>query len=223
MLQRITTGIPGLDNLLEGGFVEGSTVLLAGGPGTGKTIFCAQFMREGLQKGEKCLYVTLEESPEDILNDCSRFGWNIDKYLSTGQLQIIFKDPLGLIDIKRMFDDVSNGKIKRVAIDSTSLLGLHFNNPADVRKNLFQVLQAIKHSGATTMVTAESPEEGKTITRFGVEEYVTDGVILLHYLGLGGSIYHSLQIRKMRRTNHGKDIYPMDITSKGIVIKKSEV
>ena len=222
MLQRVTTGVPGLDKLLEGGFVEGSTVLLAGGPGTGKTIFCTQFLREGLQKGEKCLYVTLEESPEDIINDCSRFGWSIQKYISTGQLQIIFKDPLGLVDIKRMFDEVSNGKIKRVTIDSTSLLGLHFNNPADIRKNLFQVLQAIKRSGATTLVTAEAPEEGKTITRFGVEEYVTDGVITMHYMGLGGGGYHSLQIRKMRRTNHGKDVYPMEISGKGITVKQPQ-
>ncbi|MFH0829921.1 MAG: ATPase domain-containing protein [Candidatus Aenigmatarchaeota archaeon] len=222
-LQRVTTGITGLDKLLEGGLVKGSTVLLAGGPGTGKTIFCAQFLMEGLKRGEKCLYITLEESPEDIIDDCMRFGWDLSKYLANCQLKIEFKDPLEMVDVKREFlDNLCRLKMDRVVIDSTSVMGLYFKNPSDIRKNLYQTLQAIKRSGATTVVTAEAPEEGKTITRFGVEEYVTDGVITMHFVGFGGASYHSLQIRKMRRTDHGKDIYPMFINRNGIEIKKLE-
>ena len=109
-----------------------------------------------------------------------------------------------------------------MAIDSTSILGLYFKSTFEVRKNLFQTLQAVKKSGATVVMTAEAPEEGKLLTRFGVEEYITDGVIVLHYMGLGGGGYHSLQIRKMRRTSHGKDVYPMEISSKGISIKQPQ-
>ncbi len=222
-IERVGTGVPGMDKLLEGGLVKGSTILLAGGPGTGKTIFCAQFLMDGLRKGERCLYVTLEESPDDIIDDCARFGWDMKKYVGNGRLQIIYKDPLELVDVKREFlSGISRQKIDRVAIDSTSVLGLYFKSPSEIRKNLYMTLQAIKNSGATTIVTAEAPEEGKMLTRFGVEEYITDGVITMHFVGFGGAAYHSLQVRKMRRTNHGKDLYPMVIGKNGIEIKKLE-
>ena len=98
-VDRLSTGIPGLDKFLEGGFVKGSTVLLTGGAGTGKTIFCIQFLLEGLRKGERCLYITLEESPEDIINDCARFGWDLASYLDKGLLTIEYKDPFEMIDV----------------------------------------------------------------------------------------------------------------------------
>jgi KaiC/GvpD/RAD55 family RecA-like ATPase len=221
--ERIPTGVNGLDKLLEGGLMKGSTTLLAGGTGTGKTIFCCQFIMEGLKRGEKCFYITLEESPEDIINDVKEFGWDMKKYVDNGQLIIKYEDPFEVTNISRGFLDHIRAKgYKRVAIDSTSVLGLYFKSPFEVRKQLFLVLTALKKTGATVMITAESPEEGRTITRFGVEEYITDGVIVLHYTGFGGGTYYSLQVRKMRRTNHGKDVYPMIIGPNGIEVKKLE-
>ena len=221
--ERMPTGIPGLDKLIEGGFVKGSTNLLAGGTGTGKTLFCAQFIMDGLKRGEKCMFLTLEETPEDIIGDCARFGWDLSKYIANGQLELIYKDPFELTNVGRSFlDGLGKRGIERVAIDSTSVMGLYFRHPAEVRKNLFNTLSAVKKPGATVLVTAEAPEEGKMLTRFGVEEYITDGVILLHYVGFGGGSYHSLQVRKMRRTNHAKDIFPMEIGKNGIEIRKLE-
>jgi KaiC/GvpD/RAD55 family RecA-like ATPase len=223
-IERISTGIKGLDNLMEGGFIKGSCVLLAGSTGTGKTIFCAQYLHEGLKRGEKCLYITLEESPDDIIGDVERFGWDFRKYAQNGQLTIIYKNPFELVSLPREFlSAITQKGYMRVAIDSTSVVGLYFKNPFEARKQLFVTLNALKRTGATTVITAEAPEDGHMLTRFGVEEYITDGVLTLHYLGLGGSEYHSLQIRKMRRTDHGKDVYPMRITGDGITIKKTEL
>ena len=222
-IQRMPSGINGLDKLVEGGFIKGSTTLLAGGTGTGKTIFCCQYIMDGLKRGEKCFFITLEESPEDIMNDVKRFGWDMKKYVDNGQLIIKYEDPFEVTNISRGFlDHIKAQGFSRVAIDSTSVLGLYFKSPFEVRKQLFLVLNALKKTGATVLITAESPEEGRTITRFGVEEYVTDGVIVLHYTGFGGGTYYSLQVRKMRRTDHGKDVYPMSIGPNGIEVKKLE-
>ena len=85
-LERIPSGIPGLDELIEGGFLKGSTNLVSGAAGTGKTIFCSQFIWEGLQRGESCMFITLEERPEDIMGDVKRFGWDFDKYIEEKKL-----------------------------------------------------------------------------------------------------------------------------------------
>jgi circadian clock protein KaiC len=221
--ERIPSGIPGLDPLIEGGFIKGSTILISGSAGTGKTIFCAQFLMEGLKKGETCMYITLEEKPEDIIGDVKRFGWDMQKYIDERKLFLEFQDPFQITDITSpLLDKIQQHKIQRVAIDSTAVFELYYKEPAEIRKQLFKLLTGLKGIGVTSVLTSELPEEYKTLGKFGVEEFVVDGVILLHYLGIGEKNYGSIQIRKMRRTNHEKDVSPMEITDKGITIKKME-
>ncbi len=93
--ERIPSGIPGLDRLIEGGLIKGSTTLVSGAAGTGKTIFCAQFLfMEGLKKGEICMFITLEEKPEDIIGDVKRFGWNLEKYVEEKKLYFRLSRPI---------------------------------------------------------------------------------------------------------------------------------
>lgn len=218
---RIPSGIPGLDKLIQGGFLKGSAILIAGGTGTGKTIFCAQYIWEGLQRGENCLFITLEERPVDIEADVKNFGWDFEKYIEKKQLFLEFRDPFEMTDIVTpLIEKIKSQKIFRVAIDSSSVLGLYFKDPFEVRKQLYKLIMALKSTEATTLLTAEIPEETHQISRFGVEEYIVDGVIILHYMGLGEGTFNSIQIRKMRRTRHEKDIYPMEFGDKGILIKK---
>ncbi len=222
-IERVSTGIPGLDKLLEGGYIHGDTVLVTGSTGTGKTIFCTQYIWEGLQKGEKCLFITLEESSEDIMNDVARFGWDLKHYVDNGELKMMAKDPLELVNsIKQVAEMIKKNRIQRVAIDSTSVMGLYFKNPFEVRKQMFQIFKDMKESGATILATAEATEESKGLSRFGVEEFVADGVIVLHYLEYAaGGTPRSLIIRKMRRTSHGADVYPIEISKSGIVLRKA--
>ncbi len=220
-VDRVTSGINGLDKLIGGGFVKGSSTLISGGPGTGKTIFCAQYIWEGLQKGDTCMFITLEEKPEDIIADVAAFGWDLGQYAKKGKLFLEYRDPFEVTDIVApLIDKIKRYNIKRVVIDSTSTLGLYFNNPFEVRKQLFKLLMALKETGATAVLTAEIADESGKLSRFGVEEFITDGVIMLHYLGIGESVYNSLQVRKMRQTAHAKDVFPMEISNKGITIKK---
>src|SRR3989338_6168513 len=85
---RVETGIPGFDKLIEGGFVPGSTNLIAGNAGTGKTLMAMQYLWNGLQKGENAVYVTLEQRAEDILADVARFGWDFSKYIAAGKFRL---------------------------------------------------------------------------------------------------------------------------------------
>ena len=222
-IERIPSGIPGLDKLIEGGFVKGSTNLISGAAGTGKTIFCTQFLLEGLKKGEICMFITLEESPEDIIGDVKRFGWDLQRYRDEKKLFLEAQDPFQMTDIVGpLVDEIKEKRVQRVAIDSTALLEMYYKDPSDIRKQLFRLLSSLKSIGVTSLITSELPEEYKTLGKFGVEEFVVDSVIVLHFLGLGEGTFYSLQIRKMRRTNHGKDTYPMQISDRGIEVKSSE-
>ncbi len=217
---RVKTGVPGLDGLIEGGFVKGSSVLITGSTGTGKTIFCCQFLWEGLQNGEKCMYITFEELPEEIKADAKVFGWNLEEYEEKNKLIITFKDPFQATDITtRLENEIRQAGISRVVIDSTSLLGLYFKDPHEIRRELYKLINALKASGATSLLTAEAPENNG-ISRFGVEEFVVDGVVCLHYTGIGGQEGSHLQIRKMRRTKINKEFYPLLFTDKGLKLGK---
>ena len=225
MIRRISTGIPGLDSLIEGGIIQGSAILVSGTTGTGKTIFSSQFLWHGLQKGEPGVYLTLEEDPIDLKENMSVFGWNFEKYEKRDLCRIISHDPFEISDVLSIvLDAIEEIKAKRFVLDSISILGLYLKGPHAIRKKLYTISRTIKKAGCTSLIISEIPEEeSKMLSRFGVEEFVTDGVIVLNYLEYAaGGLQRSLIIRKMRRTNHGKEIYPFEITEKGIVLRRSE-
>ncbi|UCD03288.1 MAG: hypothetical protein JSV63_01470 [Candidatus Aenigmatarchaeota archaeon] len=218
MTTRVSTGIPKLDSLLEGGLLESTVTMITGGTGTGKTIMCLQFIWEGLQKGEPCVYLSLEEDAEEIKADARMFGWDLEKYEKKGLFRIMFHDPFETDVSSVLVNQIEYIKAKRLAVDSISMLGLYMKDQATVRKQLGKLMKAVKNAGCTSLVTSEIMEDSKALSRFGVEEFVVDGVIILNYLGIGDEANRSIQIRKMRRTAHGKDIYPFRINEKGIDI-----
>jgi KaiC/GvpD/RAD55 family RecA-like ATPase len=221
---RTPTGIPGLDSLIGGGFLENSVNLVTGETGTGKTIFCSQFIWNGLQKGETGLYITLEEKPEDIKEDAMIFGWDFEKFEKKGLCRIIYHDPAQVNNLGSVIiDEIRTLKAKRLVIDSTSLIGLNVQEPSQIRKVLLNIVNIIKKTGCVALLISEIPEDMKALSRFGVEEFVVDAVVILNYLEYAsGELNRSLIIRKMRRTDHGKDIYPMEITNNGLAIRKVE-
>lgn len=226
MINRVKSGIPGLDRLIEGGFVEHSVNLITGQTGTGKTIFGLQFVYFGLKNKEPGVYITLEESPDDIRADAKQFGWDLERYEKSGLFKLIYHDPVQINNIDSVIiNEINTLKAKRLVIDSTSLLGLNIENIAQIRRRTFSIINTIKRNQCTALILSEIPEEKpKSLSRFGVEEFVADSVIVLEYLGLGkGITARSLTIRKMRRTKHGNEIYPIEITKRGIIVKKSEI
>ena len=220
-IERVTTGVAGLDKVIEGGLIKGSSTMILGDAGTGKTILCTQFIMEGLKNGENCMFITFEETPDDIINDAAVFGWDLTEYIKKKKLVLEYRDPFQTTDITTILqEEVVAYKISRVAIDSTSVLGLYFKDEHEVRKQLYKLIQALKATGVTAILTGEMPE-GEKVARFGVEEYVADGVVRLFYIGAGDGAYRQVEVKKMRRTNQKKGAFAMDITDKGIVVKPS--
>ncbi len=223
-IERVPSGIPGLDELVEGGFPKSSAILVAGGTGTGKTTFLSQFIWEGLKRGENCLFVTLEETPEEIKGDAAVFGWDFETYEQNGQLRIEYFDPFELGDLaNRLADMIKMNNYARVAIDSTALFGLYVNDLYKIRKILYKLIESVKSTGATILLSTEIPENSNQLSRFGVEEFVCDGVVVLYYLGIGEGVFRNIEVRKMRRTNHKNGTFPMEITDDGIIVRSTSL
>lgn len=223
-VERVETGISGFDKLIEGGLVKGSTNLIAGNAGTGKTIFCMQYLWNGLQKGESGVYVTLEQRPDEIVADVSRFGWDISKYITSGKFKM---ESLIASDIttvtKKIVEAVKSINAKRFALDSLTIATMGWKERPDeafqLRSKAFDMLNTLKSLNVTSMVISEVPRSNREeISKFGFEEFVVDSVVLLNYMTVGGAS-RNLQILKMRRTDHGKKIYPFEITERGILVK----
>jgi len=220
-INRVKTGIPGMDKLMEGGIPEGSVVLLSGGAGCGKTTFSCQFIMEGLNMGENCLYITLEESPEDIKKDALQFGWDFSKHESSGAFRIMYYDPFELKEIiTRLKDLITVNKIKRLVIDSITLFGLYLKEEYNIRKELYHLVAALKETGCTALLLSEVTEgDSKKFSRYGVEEFVADGVIVLYYMGLGEGIFRNIEVRKMRRTKHKNGMFPLALEKNGMKVE----
>ena len=226
--ERIETGIPGFDKLIEGGFVRGSTNLVAGNAGTGKTIFGMQYLWNGLQKGENGVYVTFEQRPEEILSDVARFGWDFSKYITAGKfkLESLIASDISTVTTK-IVESVKKINAKRFALDSLTIATMGWKERPEesfqLRSKAFDMLNTLKSLGITSMIISEIPRSNKEeISRFGFEEFVVDSVILLNYMTVGGAS-RNLQIMKMRRTDHGKKIYPFEITQNGIMVRSLSV
>jgi len=220
---RLKTGIPGLDPLINGGVLHKSVNLITGETGTGKTIFSCQFLWHGLQKGETGVYITLEEDPDDIKEDAKQFGWDFSKYVDKDLCRIIYHDPAQVNNLGSVIiDEIKSLRAKRLVIDPTSVMGLTLKDPAVIRKMLLNVINVIKRTDCTAVLVSEVTEASKSLSRFGVEEFVADGVFVLNYLGIGETSSRSLVIRKMRRTKHGTSIYPIEIGPNGIEVKVEE-
>jgi len=225
-MERVSTGIPGLDKEMEGGFVKDSVILVTGGTGTGKTTFCGQYLWEGLKKGEAGLYISLEEDPEDIKTDLRRYGFDFEKYEKEGTFKLVYQNPFEVSDLpSAVVNAINSVNAKRVVIDPISIVAMYLKDAAVMRKRLFELIRLLKKTGVTAVVTSEILDNeigergGGSLSRDGVSEFVADGVIVLNLFGIGGGITRSILIRKMRRTKHGTDIYPIDMGPNGIYLK----
>ena len=217
--ERVETGVTGLDKIINGGFIPGSAVLLTGGAGTGKTIFSGQFLFHGLKKGENGVYITFEETPDEIKEDFLEFGWDLAPFEKKGNVIIEYKDPFEIADISSVLvDEISRLKAKRVVIDSASIFGMFLKDEHDIRKRLYKLIQLIKSTGATTILTSEIPEGSDRLSRFGVEEFVVDGVIVLRYVPMGKMTQRTIEVRKMRKTNINEGTYGFEFGKNGVKI-----
>ncbi|NJE41898.1 ATPase domain-containing protein [Thermococcus sp. GR6] len=229
-MERISTGIKGLDKMLEGGLIPGRTYLVKGGPGTGKTTLTIQFLTEGVKNGEDVLYVTLEESLKTLKEDMSKMGFNLDdpKFDAIDATPVTdmthnifagtFYETFGKSFEKLMSsiqDKVKSKHYSRVAIDPLTMLKLTVKDELDYRTTFIGFLKSLSELGATVILTSD-------LKTSDVEEYLVSGVIELKTLEVSGRILRGIIIRKFRGSSFDEQIRPYKITTGGIRVYNNE-
>jgi len=224
-VQRIKSGVPGLDEMMGGGIPKGNLVVLSGDPGSGKTVLCWQFLYEGITKyNENAVYVSLEETEQTIYDGAREFGWDLKKLVDAGKLMII---TIELYDFERLKaaveENVKSIDAKRVVIDPGVIFRLFFDRELDARKRIVSLGKMLKSIGTTTIITNEISLD-KMASLYGLEEYVADGVILLYHTKMKNRFVRSVAVLKMRNTAITEKLKPVKITGEGIkVLAKSEL
>lgn len=224
-VRKVPTGVAGLDEMLGGGFPAGHVVLVTGLPGTGKTCLGLQFLLSGAAGGEKGIFLSLEEDVPALVTSAKQFGWPIDEATKSGAFSILRLDPKETRqNLNRIQGDLdkefARRGVKRIVVDSVSLLNMLSDDEPSRRNTLFALASACRASGATTLLTAEADPRHPEVTRDGLSEYVADGVIVLGYAAAGDGRQMGLTLRvlKMRRTAHARSVQPYAIGPRGISV-----
>lgn len=231
VLTKVPSGINGFDVIAHGGIPRGRTTLVSGTSGSGKTVFSAQFIYSGIVNfRESGIFVTFEERPIDIIRNTIGFGWELEKLQKQNKWAFVDASPdesdkveIGHYDLgaflARIEYAIKKVKAKRVAIDSVSSLFTHYQDPGIIRRELYRLAARLKKIGITCIMTAERPTEDGTISRFGVEEFVSDNVILLHNrLNERGERERTFEILKFRGSAHDSEEAPLLVGSEGMTV-----
>jgi KaiC/GvpD/RAD55 family RecA-like ATPase len=238
-IQRVPTGIPGFDELCSGGILRNRSYLLSGTAGAGKTIFGLQYLYNGITKyGENGIYIATEERPEQVRENVKQFGWDFKALEDEGKLAILdaCSTKIGIpshekyvdvrpFDMRSILDQVIAIQdiidAKRALVDGTTSIGFYLGDPAKIRVELLKLSTTLEILGLTSLLTCEIIDENNA-SRFGVETFVTEGTIVLYYKRKKTVRVRSVEIFKMRGSNHSQSIHPYEITTDGIVVHPHE-
>jgi circadian clock protein KaiC len=233
----LKTDINGFDDLFaEGGIPIGNSVLIAGGPGTGKSILCRQICFNLVSKGKKCMYVSFEESKERIIKSMEKFGWDVNRFIENGDLLIQKINPLDILRMK--FGSIGGSgsatelsyKIKPlvipkdfhpdvIAVDSLSaIIEASVTKDKNYRVYLQQLFSFFEETGATSFLITETEPIPSRFSESGIEEFLADGIIVLYNYKKEDIRENAIEILKMRYGKHQKRIVFMEISDYGINI-----
>ncbi|MBN2202629.1 MAG: hypothetical protein JW700_00360 [Candidatus Aenigmarchaeota archaeon] len=222
--ERTKTGVPGLDEITGGGFIPKNLVLLTGTAGTGKTTVSTQFLYEGAKKyNEPGVYVTFEEPIDSIKSSCVNHGMDFTELEEQGKIIFVKYDPFHIEDIYELIEtNIKKIDAKRVVIDSISALGLYVKETSEIRRMIFNISFLLRRLNCSSILISEIPPQQSALSRFGVEEFVTDNVIVLYYSRVDSQFARSVTVWKMRGSSHSSKMHPYKITEKGVVIYPEE-
>lgn len=226
---KIMTGIDGFDDISEGGLPEGRCTLVSGTSGSCKTILAIQYLVNGIKMNNAgSVFVTFEETPTDIRRNVRSFGWDLQAYEDQGRFAFVDASPDPGVQVDRSGEYDLSGLMVRiehavkktsarlVAIDSISTLFSQFEDAGVVRRELFRIAASLKLMNVTTLITAERIAEYGEIARFGVEEFVSDNVIILRNILEEEKRRRTIEILKFRGAPHHKGEYPFTISDEGV-------
>ncbi|HER45510.1 MAG TPA: hypothetical protein ENO12_01690 [Thermoplasmatales archaeon] len=233
--KRVETGIDGLDSLLQGGYPHGSVTLVAGTPGTGKTIVCFHYIKAGITNKEKCLFLTSDERISNLVQQAKKFGFDFDTAVKNGLLTFMFLDLEKHTIHKQMEEEIRLGAYSRVVLDSLTPLSelpvwvvnrgsevippestvattpLPLDSVQATRMHVRRILRILEQDSCTALVTSEISEGSRNLSRDSVSEFLVDGILVLD---VDPSMdRRKLAIRKMRGTKHTLKPRDIEITS----------
>ncbi|MDW8042373.1 MAG: ATPase domain-containing protein [Nitrososphaerota archaeon] len=230
MLERISTGIPKLDRILGGGLIRGKTYLITGETGVGKTILSLQFLMEGLKNGEHVAYVSLDERVQGVLEGATTLGWDFWSYYKMGvlypfEIRIFSEDLRKYGKSSRAYIDTiikmtNGGRVSRIVLDPISAMAFGAMEEFAVREYIREIILFLEEKiGATTVLTCDIPSGSNRLSRFGYEEFLSSGVIVVGLRNVGGRLVRTLMVRKMRWSPADMSVYTFEIMHKrGVVI-----
>jgi len=243
-MERVSSGVKGLDEILGGGFPKGRTILVVGSPGSGKTILAIQFLRAGAANGERSIYITFDERPEQVKENVSAFGWDLDRLEAEGKIMFVdatpFRQPrtasvsrlearssltmqtvipevtLGTLveTVKRLAEEEG---VTRLAVDPVTSLLVRYHSPIKMRRAMLMLFDALSSTGATCLVTSEMRTAMLT-RKFQLEEFLSQGVVLLRTGIHEGNVVRAIQVEKMRGIAHDTQLRPYLIGQNGIEV-----
>ena len=229
-LRRFPTGIGGFEHISMGGLVQGRTTLLVGSSGSGKTLFATELLyRAVTQYGRAVVFVTFEEKPIDILRNVQQLNWDLGALIREGKVIILDASmDRGIVQqaghfelsgiISQIADAIKETGAELVILDSLGALFFQFENPGILRREILRISDTLQEMGVTTLLTAERLEEHGPISRFGIEEFVSDCVVVLRHTPQEEKVRRTIQIYKLRGDRHHKDEFPFTIEKEGICI-----
>lgn len=242
MSRKVVSGIPGLDELVDGGLPEGRVILVIGGPGTGKTILCGQFLHNGIYNGqENGIFVTLDESKEHFYSEMLQFGWDFQKAQEEGKFALIDATRISRVSMlkEKLYKEESRslrGKqlpidklienlqakisavgAKRVVVDTLAALTFRFPDPIDRRSAMMDLIESLSDLGVTSLVTTELGYLGLQRKALD-EEFLVHGVIMMQTLFSGATTTRAIQVEKMRGAKVNPSLVPYSIDQNGIEI-----
>lgn len=222
---RTKTGVPGLDEILFGGIPQSNLVVVSGDPGSGKTCLCLEYLYNGaVRYNEPGVYISLEESAEEIISFAELFDWDVKALIEKKTLAIITVELYDFDKLKTTIEDeVSRIGAKRLVIDPGVVFRLYFERELDARKRILSLGRMLKRIDCTAIITNEISLD-KATSLFGLEEYVADGVLLLYHTKLEDRFIRSVGILKMRGTKISEKLHPLRITNSGVkILAKQEL
>ncbi|HXH75945.1 MAG TPA: ATPase domain-containing protein [Bacteriovoracaceae bacterium] len=221
---RAKLGISQIDDILGEGVPYGSSLLVSGVAGTGKTLLLLEFIYRGASEfDEKGVFFSFEETRERIISNAKGMGWDIEEQIKKGNIEIIFiPQPEILVEKHLLMMKEAIGRIgaKRIAIDSSSVFVHKIRDPQIVREKMYQLATLVQMAQAVGFFSTDIPYGETRISRFGVEETVVDGVILLSAINNNEDLTRDryLEIYKLRNTAHLNGRHKMKIEHGGISI-----
>ncbi|MBN1922010.1 MAG: hypothetical protein JW892_12245 [Anaerolineae bacterium] len=225
-LERVPTGVSGLDRMLRGGLLPGTVVLVRGAPGTGKTSLAFQFLIHGALKGEGGLFITFEEFPESLYRDANSLGIDLAALEREGKLHIVFTSPMVLLESLQdpnslIYRRFMASDVRRAVLDSAT----HFTRITDDRMKLRQhyttLVNSLRRERITTLLLAEENRTEYQHAGRGALSFLADGIILLRYVEIESEIQRAIVVLKLRGSDHAHEICHYRIAQGGLVVEEA--